>query len=176
MSNPCINRWGLNAFWHHFWYSDSRYALNLQQDKIFTDLVQVYLTYGSNAQNSLFWNNFWYKTSKSPAHSGLQLYYRWLTVHNEALKMTTTYRLRLHSEETFQTRVSVLRFSSWWVINLYWFQPDKDKNKRARRAKLGTFTNLTNPRRVSPSTLIKFSHLVPMSGADLNPTPRRYSF
>lgn len=153
MSNPCINRWGLNAFWHNFWYSDSRYALSLQQDKVFTDLIQTYLAYGSDAQTSAFWNSFWYKTSAIPVTPNLKSYYRWLTVHNEGLKMTSTYRLRLRGEELFQTRVSILRLSSWWVVNLYWFQPDKDKNKRSRRAALVTFTNLTNAKPVSLTPL-----------------------
>lgn len=168
MSNPCINRWGLNSFWHHYWYSDSRYYLNLQQDNIILDLLNTYLKYGINMQNNHFVNPFWYKTSPSTYHIPSTLtYYRWLTVYNETLRMTSTYRLRLESEETFQTRINVLKFNSWYVLNLYWFQPDKDKKKLSKTARkkitttniklettsFSSITKLTSTFKRLPSTL-----------------------
>lgn len=139
MSNPCINRWGLNTFWHNYWYSDLRYSLYLQQDKVFTEIVRLYLAYGT-AYNSIFFRHmFWYKSSTTQPALQLETYYRWVTTRGREAHEIATSRLRLTTVETFQTRVSVLRLDSWFVINIYWFQPDKLKNKRAKRSRPACF-------------------------------------
>lgn len=163
MSNPCINRWGLNSIWYHSWYSDSRYAFNLQHDKLALELIQVYLKYGNAVHAKLFWNCFWYKTGTAPTNRPTQVFYRWATVYNETLRMTSTYRMRITSEEVFQTQISVLKFDSWMIVNFYWFQPDKDKKKRARRAKLKRYTSSVNPLKRSITPLKKISNLVRQS-------------
>lgn len=136
MSNPCINRWGLNAFWHNYWYSDSRYSLYLQQDKLFTTLVQLYLAYGTSYGSTFFRRAFWYKTATPTPQTKLEIYYRWITTRGREAHEVATARLRLSTAENFQTRVSVLRLNSWFVINIYWFQPDKLKNKRSKRTRV----------------------------------------
>lgn len=136
MSNPCINRWGLNSFWHNFWHSDSRYALMLQQDKAFTTLVQLYFKYGTVFASTFGHSTFWYKTGAKPSPLDLNYYYRWVTIKGTDQYESYTARLRLTSAESFQTRVSILRYDSWFIINLYWFQPDKLKNKRDKRSLL----------------------------------------
>lgn len=134
MSNPCINRWGLNSFWHHFWYSDTHYSLYVQQDKIIADLIQLYLKYGTVHSSVFYRSFFWYKTSNKSRPNVLNYYYRWVTTEETEHAEAHTSRLRLESAEAFYTRVSVLRFDSWLIVNLYWFQPDKLKNKRAKRS------------------------------------------
>ena len=160
MSNPCINRWGINTFWHHTWYSDSSYSLNLRHDKLILGLLQTFLVYGTNPNVKLFWSPYWYKTAPKPAPPGLDSYYRWLTLYSRTVNTTTTYRMRIPSEEIFQTRISVLKFNSWFIINFYWFQPDKDKNKRARRAKLKVRTTATRTVTRSLTPLTKLSNLL----------------
>jgi len=155
MSNPCVNRWGLNTFWQHYWYSDSRYALNLAQDKMFIELIQVYLTYGSKVPENLFWNSYWYKTHSAPSKMPLHKYYRWITIYNETLDSLNTYRLRLDGEEFFQTRVSILRFDSWILLNLYWFQPDKRRKRRMSKVRPEIYTEAVNALRTSASSLRK---------------------
>jgi len=176
MSNPCINRWGLNTFWHHFWYSDSRYALNLQQDQVFTDLIQTYLTYGTVTHSAFFHSTFWYKTSAKAATNDLKPYYRWAVTKGEEEHETMTARLRLASSETFQTRVSVLRFSSWFIVNLYWFQPDKDKNKRARRSQIETAAVITNSSKATLAPLTKLASLLPHLPNHLLRSKAAYTF
>lgn len=156
MSNPCINRWGLNAFWHHYWYSDSNYASFLQQDKIFIELVQLYLKYGTVYSSTFSYSLFWHKTAPKPKLVDLQLYYRWVTTRGREPHEVATSRLRLETAETFQTRASVLRFDSWFILNIYWFQPDKFKNKRDRRSK--THKSVT-PLAYTGSTLTPLSKL-----------------
>jgi len=160
MSNPCINRWGLNTFWYHNWYSDSRYSLNLRQDKLVLELIQTYLTYGSKPSINLFWNRFWYKTEPKPLKTPLTSYYRWVTIRSKRVNTVSTYRMRIAREEIFQTKISVMRFNNWFIVNFYWFQPDKDKNKRARRAKLTSYTISTNSKIKSNSATKKITTLL----------------
>lgn len=160
MSNPCINRWGLTSFWQHFWYSDSRYALQLKQDKIFIELLKIYLAYGSEAPHTLFWNNYWYKTNPSPIDRKLSIRYRWSTVYDESSESYITYRLRLEGEEFFQTRITILRLESWLLINLYWFQPDKRRKKRLSRTKPVVYTEAATFTKTKPSSLTKVKSLV----------------
>lgn len=176
MSNPCINRWGLNSFWHHYWYSDSRYASYLQHDDLALNLVQTYLTYGSNVDSKIFWNKYWFKSSTPPQTPHLARYYRWVTVNNKTLHTINTYRLRLSSEETFQMRASVLRLNSWLVVNLYWFQPDKNKRKRDRLAKLKSYTNSVLPWASSPAPLIKLKALLTTSHLTSTRATNHYLF
>jgi hypothetical protein len=163
MSNPCINRWGLNSFWHHYWYSDYAYSSNLKQDRIFIDLIQTYLAYGSAAPADFFWNRYWYKTNSAPAKKQLQDYYRWITVSSSPFQMTNTYRLRIASEEVFQTRISVLRFDSWIIINFYWFQFDKKKKRRSLRTISRDYTHAENSSTLSHSPLKKLRSLATLS-------------
>lgn len=176
MSNPCINRWGLKTFWHHYWYSDVRYSANLQHDALFLKLIQVYLAYGSDTDPNVFWNKFWYKTGRAPNVVNLHNYYRWVTVSNEALFSVNTYRLRVSREEVFQTRVNVLKFSSWVVVNFYWFQPDKDKAKRARMSKIHSFTNTVSSASLSPTALVKLSSFFSVRSKAPVGLPQRYRF
>ena len=160
MSNPCINRWGLNSVWSHYWFSDSRYYLNLQHDSIVLDLLNVYLNYGSDFYTNMLWNPFWYKTSSAANSRDLTKYYRWLSVYNDISMSTHTYPFRLSSEERFMTRISILKFNSWYVVNLYWFQPDKKRNKRLMQAKLQAYTTLQSSITRSSSSITKVKTLL----------------
>lgn len=171
MSNPCINRWGLNSLWHHYWFSDSKYYLNLQHDTAVLELLQVYLNYGSDFTTKMLWNPFWYKTSARPALRNLFLYYRWLPVYNDILLATTNYQFRLNSEERFNTRINVLKFNSWYVVNLYWFQPDKKRKHRLKLAKLKSSTTVQTFDFRSTSNVSKLNNLIRISASSA-----RYNF
>lgn len=164
MSNPCINRWGLNSFWHHYWYSDSRYYQNVQHDNLVLELLTTYLNYGTDVSSPLFLDSFWYKTATKLQPQNLNRYYRWATVYNDTLRTTSTYRLREESEETFRTRINILKFSSWFVVNVYWFQPDKDKLKRSRRAKIRRKTSVVSGSYTSKSYVTKFNSALKLVG------------
>ena len=155
MSNPCVNRWGLNSFWQHYWYSDSCYALNVRQDKVFIDLVQTYVTYGSGTPVNTFWNKYWYKTQQPNKPHSPNTYYKWITVTNQSTGELYQHRFRLEGEELFHTRVSILRFDSWILLNLYWFQPDKRRKRRAARTHPHTYTEALNCKTTSMSNFRK---------------------
>ena len=176
MSNPCINRWGLNTFWHHYWYSDTRYSDNLQQDKVFVELVQIYLKYGTVYNSTFSYNLFWYKTAPKPQLPKLHHYYRWVTTRGREAHEVVTSRLRLETAEIFQTRVSILRFNSWFIVNIYWFQPDKFKNKRDRRSKVLQSAITLATTKTTFSSLSKLNSLARRASLDLNLSSPYYNF
>ena len=53
MSNPTINRWGLNLFWYKYWYTDKNYNLNTQIDAAMVYLVHTFLNFGILFSNYL---------------------------------------------------------------------------------------------------------------------------
>lgn len=143
MSNPCTNRWGLNSYWYHYWYSDSFYAENSLQDSLFLHLLQVYLKYGLNTPSTVFWSWYWYKDESSSTlqRPSVSQYYRWITLNNHTLRSVNTYRLRRENSEVFQSKVTVLKFNAWVVINCYWFQPDKKRRQSLLRVKPVNYIN-----------------------------------
>ena len=144
MSNPCINRWGLNLYWHHYWYSDVRYGANAHQDEIFLKLMQIYLVYGLNSSATLGFNKYWFRnsTASNMLINNTQHHYRWLTLYNPTLQSVSTYRLRTENPEVFYAKTTVLKFNSWIVLNTYWFQPDKARNKSSTKAVAKPHSNL----------------------------------
>lgn len=151
MSNPCVNRWGLNTFWHHFWYSDNRYALYLRQDDAILRAIQLYILFGWDEPGKLFWNNYWFKASAAPQPRDIGKYHRWITVVGNEEGDISTYQFRLTGPEIFQTQIHVLRFNNWFLINFYWFQPDKRKKKRKKRFKAEAYIDTPTSR---DSTLV----------------------
>lgn len=129
VSNPSINRWGLNTFWYRFWYTDKLYALNLNQDRNFTQLVNLYLYHGLSVPVNVFYSPFWYKTNL--VNLQLPSYYRWLTTKNKTLGFKTSYRLRVQTTDIYPMKLWILRYNNWILLNLYWFQPNKYKRRRA---------------------------------------------
>jgi len=125
MSNPCINRWGINTFWYNFWYSDTKYASNLKQDAIFTRLLNIYLFHGLNIPMNIFANTYWY--AKNFKKLNLPSYFRWFTMRNNITGLKANYLLRQTTDCIFPMRIWILKYSNWIVINLYWFKPFKKK-------------------------------------------------
>ena len=125
MSNPTINRWGSNSIWYHFWYADTAYAKQVNQDKIFSQLIEIYLIYGLESHYHHFNNIYWFRKPRKcyPAHS----YFRSLVLRKEAIGMETKYRLRVGVEDVYKMRIWILRYNRWFIINMYWFQPYKKR-------------------------------------------------
>ncbi len=163
MSNPCINRWGLNSFWSHSWYSDNRYSLYAKQDHVVLNLLKIYLMYGANTPKSVFKNSYWFKSLTLKHSLNFSYHYRWITVRNKTLQMTSTYPMRIAREETFDARVSVLRFNSWFVVNSYWFQPDKQRKHRMKKAKIKDHLSIHHGLNSSHSVLPKLRKLLTLA-------------
>ena len=134
INNPCINRWGVNSFWSHYWYTDMKYQIFIQQDLTFTTLLKIYLRYGAETPAVLWQDPLWYKSSTYTAFDELHYDCRWFVKHEIDLGYSIAYIIRNESSETFESRWTVLRFNQWFIINVSWFQPDKLKNKRKKRS------------------------------------------
>ena len=132
MSNPCLNRWGSSTFWSVFWYSDNYYAKNLQQDRIFEKLLNIYLFYGLQTKSTFFLSNYWFYSK--PLNSNLSLkspmenpnnYFRWFEYHDSGLGKKFKDCLREKTTDVYMMKLWILKFVNWIVINVYWFKPIK---------------------------------------------------
>jgi len=160
MSNPCINRWGLTSLWYHYWYSDSHFHVNLQHDKLFLGVVEFYLNFGTDITPTNFYSPFWYKTSTRPVRVDLKTFYDWTESLDDEGNPLTPRSVRLESAEKFTTRMSILKFESWLVINVYWFQPDKSRKIARPRSFLNPLSSVYTTSKKSNSQLVKVSNIV----------------
>lgn len=128
MSNPQINRWGSSLVWYNFWYSDTNYGQQVQQDRIFNRLLETYLTYGLETPYHKFNHSYWYK--KRSLTIPTATYYRHVTVARIEIRSATRFRLRCAMTDFYRMRVWVLRYDRWLIINMYWFHPNKKKLTR----------------------------------------------
>lgn len=131
MSNPVINRLGINQFWHKHWYSDSLYAENLHQDNTFTSLIQLYLNYGLTYSTNFFFHEYFYKNNlkakrlikNNKISSCRRFFYT-----NTALDIDHSYLLKNKTEEYFPMRLWLLKYMNWVIFSVQWFKPIKKKN------------------------------------------------
>lgn len=167
MSNPCINRWGMNTFWYNFWYSDNNYASNLHQDTIFIKLINIYLFNGISLPHNIFANFYWY--AKHTSKLDFPTYYRWFTLRRTFVDIQATYSLRHQTDCVFPMKLWILKYGNWLIINLYWFRPLTLKSRGAKRLdqthkdtfhvdKYERFSNVRKLKTLFSSTL--FNHMV----------------
>ena len=139
MSNPCLNRWGSSIYWSVFWYSDNYYAKNLQQDRIFEKLLNIYLFYGLQTKTTFFLSTYWfYSNSLNTTNSSKSLitspnnYYRWFEYFDSGLGKKFKDCLRTKTNDVYMMKLWILKFVNWIVINVYWFKPIKGKESPNR--------------------------------------------
>lgn len=140
MSNPSVNRFGLNTFWYKFWYSDNRYSATLSQDFIFEKLINIYLFYGLNNFKNIFYNSYWFYSSNK--NISLTKYFRWVPAKQTEFGLNPEYRLRFTVTDIYPMKLWILRYGRWFIFNMYWFQPLKIKkfrSKRRRRSRLDQY-------------------------------------
>lgn len=121
MSNPCINRWGFNTFWYNFWINDWSYSHNLNQDRIFSKLLNLFLFYGINVTYNLFSSYYWYATVNY--NLALPTYYRWISRRGEQFGEDISYKLRKEATCVFPMKLWILKYGNWVIFNQYWFYP-----------------------------------------------------
>ena len=125
MSNPCINRWGLNTFWSNMWFTDFNYSSTYRQDSIFIKLIELYLFYGLNLTYNVFTNRYWYSTYFD--HLAIKSYRRWVIRKPNQFGEIMKYSLRQEADCLFPMKIWLMRYDNWLVINQYWFNPLKRK-------------------------------------------------
>ena len=139
MSNPNVNRWGLNLFWYRYWCGDYRYASLLQHDDILNLLVYSYLNFGVLYPKNIFVNKYWnLKIFPNYQNMHNSKYYRIMSFKNFLNDEISYYNERLRIENVYQSRIWILKFQHWVLINFYCFNPLKKRqvsltNKFRRR-------------------------------------------
>lgn len=131
MSSPCLNRWGMNTFWHNFWFNDFEYAINLRQDKAFETLVNTFIFYGVTLSKNIFANLYWY------AHFFKNLnfknYHRWQSfTASYKNAVTEYYTVRREADCLFPMKIWIFKYAHWVIINQYWFNPFKGRRVKRR--------------------------------------------
>ena len=172
MSNPCINRWGLNLFWYRYWYTDKIAPLNVQQDDIFSNLVYSYLFFGLLYPQNIFLNKYWYGIKfNSPLFNQKlynEKYYRYVEIKNLFSQEKANFRLRSETKQIYVSKIWILRYQNWLIINFYNFQ--SLKKFKVQRMKLldknsiflTPTTNLFNLKRVKLFLITTIINLKPI--------------
>lgn len=139
MSNPSINRWGLNLFWYKYWYTDKTQQLNIQQDDIFSKLIHTYLFYGIIYPRNIFVNKRWFKSNYKIDYKIYPIfnekYYRWSEIKHGLLQEKIIKKFRIKKLNFYYTRIWLLRYQQWLIINFYSYKPFK-KSKRFKPSQI----------------------------------------
>ena len=143
MSNPTINRWGLNLFWYRFWYADKNNSLIMHQDHLINKLILLYVHYGLLYPKNLFINKYWYfnyKIDYNLFYDNYNLkYFRLIEYKNKVLNEYKSYKIRTKVKNLYFSKIWILRYQNWLIINFYCFQPlaakRKKNKKRTKRTK-----------------------------------------
>lgn len=133
MSNPNINRWGLNLFWYRFWYNDKINALTIHQDDLIEKLILLYLHYGLLYPKNIFIAKYWFFDHdfdfKNFYKNFSLKYFRTVQYKNKIFKENRLYKLRNKIKNLYFSKLWILRYQNWIIINFYCFQPLITKKK-----------------------------------------------
>ena len=132
MSNPTINRLGVNQFWYKHWYSDSFYKSQLQQDIISEKLIKYTINSGSSFNSNPFIHEYWYKKSFKLKRQLKNLnntkFFRRYYYSHSMLGIEHSYLIRNNNIEVFPMRMWIFRFGGWFILSFQMFKPLKGKN------------------------------------------------
>ncbi len=154
ISNPLINRWGLNLFWYNFWFNDKTNAMLNHQDELINKLMFLYLHYGILLSKPLFINKYWYKNYKinyNFINNNFNLkYFRIVEYKNKIINEQKAYKIRSKIKNIYFSKIWILRYQNWLIINFYCFQPlATKKNKKIKFQKDNNFY-LNNTKKNKP--------------------------
>ncbi len=137
MSNPSIGRWGLNLFWYKFWFYDKNYYLSLQHDILINKLVYTFLNFGIMFPVNIFINKYWFQKYKTTNYFNNHntKYYRIMGFKNLITKETNYYKERIKIENVYQSKIWILKYQNWVVINFYCYSPIKKRYLKNQKFK-----------------------------------------
>jgi hypothetical protein len=149
MSNPSINRWGLNLFWYNYWFTDKNNSLTIHQDNLINKLILVYIHYGLLSTKNIFLNKYWYhvnlKNLQNNQDSYNLKYFRLVEYKNRVLNENKLYKIRNKIKNIYFSKIWILRYQKWLIVNFYCFQPLSNKlNKKSLKKKSFDFYLNTN--------------------------------
>ena len=152
INNPEVNRWGINLFWYHFWYSNKNYTKRVYQDKLLIILIKVYLKYGLQVSKNIFFNYYWFKIQNRSFID--KRYYRWSIFKDLGTEKEIKYKFRTDFSLFYKTKFVVLRYDNWVIIVTQWFTPTKGNTLVSSQNNIKNFQNF-----FSPKTGIKLARL-----------------
>ena len=131
MSNPGINRWGSNLFWYNFWFKDKNNSSSIHLDSLINDLMYTYTKFGLYSSKSLFLSRYRSDENSELVSNHLKLhdlvYFRAVEFKNRVLDEVSLLKIRISPKSMYKSRIWIMRFQNWLVINFYCFQPLKKK-------------------------------------------------
>ena len=138
LSNPSINRWGTNMFWYHMWYTDKNSYFAAHMDLCLEKLVYIYTFFGLYFKKHFFlrmrWNSEFYSVIKKYKKLHELKTFRFLEYRDKIFNRVYAHKARKKKKNIYVSRLWILKYQKWIVLNLYMFQPFK--NKRRRRKKI----------------------------------------
>lgn len=138
MSHPSINRWGTNLFWYNFWYTDKKLALSIHNDMLLNNLIFTYLNYGLFYKKNIFLNNYWHKlenTDLKELNTHQLKYFQIMEHKNKITDEITKFTTRIKKKHIYFSKLWILKYQNWILINLYSFQPITKPKKLSMRKK-----------------------------------------
>lgn len=164
MSNPSINRWGLNLFWYRFWYNDKINTLLYHQDSLFIKLLPLYFNYGVVTSRNILIKKYWYNNflrfDKHFYENNETKCFRFVEYKNRIINEYRTYKLRIKFKNLYTSKIWIMRYQNWLIIVLSYYQPlTKNKNKNFLTKKLidsFTYQNKIN----NKNTFLRYKFLI----------------
>ncbi len=153
MSSPTVNRWGLNLFWYKYWYNDKNKSLIIHQDNIFNKLILLFVHYGLLYPKNIHISRYWYfnyKLKYNSLYNDLNLkYFRLVEYKNRVVNEIKSYKLRNKLKNLYFSKIWILRYQKWLIINFYCYQPTSSNiNKKKKRTKdLNFYLNSLNDKK-----------------------------
>ncbi len=151
MSNPSINRWGKNLFWYRFWYTDKNNALVIHQDEVMNKLILLYIHYGLLYPQNIFVNKYWYFNTKINFQKSWDTfntkYFRLIEYKNRIVNEYKSYKIRNKVKNLYFSKIWIMRYQNWLVLNFYCYQPLTTKLKRKKKffnKELSMYTTTTS--------------------------------
>jgi len=140
MSNPSINRWGLNLFWYKYWFNDKNNSSVIHQDNLINKLLLIYIHYGLLHNKNIFLNKYWYFINSKSLKNHQDLYnlkyFRLVEYKNRIFKESKSYKIRNKIKNIYFSKMWILRYQKWLLVNFYCFQPMSFKiNKKILKKK-----------------------------------------
>lgn len=137
MGYPVITRLGISQFWYKHWYSDTSYYQNSKQDKIFIELMKIYLNYGLTYNNNIFFNEYFFTKSKRKIRTNFlnensSKFYRRYFYQNLTVGIEHSYLLRNRTGEYFPLRLWLLKYNTWIILCFNCFKPIKKKKTKPK--------------------------------------------
>ena len=134
MSNPSINRWGLNLFWYNFWFNDKNNSLIIQQNFIINKFIYLYLYFGLLNNTNIFIKKYWYKNFNINFNKILNdfnfKYFRFIEYKSKVFNEYKICKMRNKVKNVYFSKLWILKFQNWLILNFYSYKPIIKRIKR----------------------------------------------